>query len=68
MRRQEDGLAQVAKTPDDLPRRAARRRVETRRRLVQEDQLRIPDQRERDIESATLTARELLATRIGFPG
>ena len=55
---QEDGLAELAQTVDDLPGGAARRRVEARCRLVEEDQLGIADQRERDVQPAALAARQ----------
>jgi hypothetical protein len=44
---EDDGLTQVAQRADRRPRLAARRRVKSRRRLVQEDQVRVADQRER---------------------
>ena len=47
-----------------LPGRAARRRVEAGRRLVEEDELRVADQRERDVEPAPLAARELRRERV----
>ena len=41
--------------------------VEARRRLVEEHQLRIADQRQRDIEAALLAAGELLRARVALP-
>src|SRR5581483_4711828 len=58
VRREEDGLAETAETFDHVPRRAARGRVETGRRLVEEDELRVADQGERDVEPPPLAARE----------
>ena len=66
VRREEDGLAERAQPVDHVPGGAARRRVEARRRLVEEDQLRVADQRERDVEPPPLPARELRRERVGL--
>ena len=47
VRRQEDGLAELAQRADHLPRGAAGRRVEAGRRLVEEEELGVADQAER---------------------
>ena len=47
VRRQEHGLAELAQRPDRRPRRVARGRIKAGRRLVEEDQLRVADQRQR---------------------
>src|SRR3954452_8211760 len=64
VRRQNDRLAQGAQRPDRLPRAPARDRIEAGRGLIQEDQLRIADQRETEIESPPLAARQL--ARLGL--
>src|SRR6185436_5935280 len=61
--RQDDGLAERLERADGVPRAAARRRVEAGRRLVEEDQLRIADQREREVEAAQLPARQRAGAR-----
>ncbi len=53
---QEDGLAEVAQSGDHAPRLAARRRVEAGRRLVEEEQVRVADQRHADVEPPLLAA------------
>ena len=53
---------------DHLPRGAARRGIEARRRLVEEDQLGVADQRERDVEPAALAAGERGRALIGLRG
>ena len=58
VRRQHDGLAEVAQRADRAPRRAARRRVEAGRRLVEEDQLGVADERQREVQPALLAARQ----------
>ena len=66
--RQEDRLAELAQPVDDLPRGAARGGVEAGRRLVEEDQLGVADQRERDVEAAALPARERGGALLGLRG
>src|SRR4051794_12064555 len=51
VRGQHDGLAQRAQRADRLPRVAPGHGVEARRRLVEEDQLRVADEREREVEA-----------------
>ena len=51
-----------------IPRAATRGRVEAGRRLVEEDQLGIADEREREIEPTLLTARQRLHARAGLLG
>src|SRR5205085_8101122 len=64
VRREEDGLPELAEGADHLPRRAPRRRVEARRRLVEEDELGIADERDAEVEAPLLTARERLHARV----
>jgi hypothetical protein len=66
VRGEQDRLAQVLQRADDLPGVAARRGVEARRRLVEEDQLGIADQREREVEPAPLAARQRAHVRVGL--
>ena len=60
VRRQEDRLAERAEGTNHLPRRASRRRIETGRRLVEEHEIRIPDERDAEIEPSLLPAGEAL--------
>jgi hypothetical protein len=62
---QEDRLSQRPQAVDHVPRGPPGGRVEARGRLVQEDQIGVADQRERDVEAAALAARELLGRRVG---
>ena len=48
---------------DGAPGGAARRGVEAGRRLVEEDELRVADEREREVQAARLAAGQLRATR-----
>src|SRR3954471_11286109 len=66
VRGQEDALAKGPQVPDGLPGLAARRRIEAGRRLVQEDELRIADERERKVEAAQLSARECADARFSL--
>ena len=61
---EEDGLAEVAQGGDRLPGLAPRLRVEAGGRLVEEEQLRIADQRHADVEAALLPAGELAGARV----
>src|SRR5437764_339795 len=56
--REQHGLAELLERADRLPGVAPGRRVETSRGLVEEDQLGIADQRERQVEAAQLAARQ----------
>ena len=58
VRRQEDRLAEVAEVFDHVPGCSAGRGVEACGRLVEEDQFRVADQCEREVESAAFAARE----------
>ena len=66
VRREEDRLAEVAQAGDDRPGGAARRRIEARRRLVEEDQLGIADKREADVQAAALAARQAPRALVGL--
>ena len=55
---EEDGLAEVAQAGDHVPGLAPRRGVEAGRRLVEEEQLGVADQRHADVEAALLAAGE----------
>src|SRR5690242_8013683 len=57
MRRQDDRASFGLKARDQVPQLAARLRVEASRRLVEENQLRIPDESARDSQSLLLAAR-----------
>ena len=58
VRGEEDRPAPGAQAGDELPRRAAGGGVEPGRRLVEEQQLGIADQGEREVEAAPLASRE----------
>ena len=64
VRREQDGLAERAERADHLPRRAARLRVEAGRRLVEEDEVGIADERDAEVEPPLLAARERLDARV----
>jgi hypothetical protein len=64
VRRQYDSLAVGLDRADDLPEIAPRLRVEARRRLVEEDDLRVIDEDRDDRESLRLAAGELLDLRL----
>src|SRR3954447_16542210 len=68
VRGQEDRLAEVLQRAHDVPRRAPRRRVEAGRRLVEEDQLGVADQREREGQAPQLAAAERPRVRAGLLG
>ncbi len=55
---QEDGLAALADAAHEVPDRASRLRVESGRQLVEEHDLGIVDERERDEQPLLLTARQ----------
>src|SRR3954469_600577 len=59
VRGQQDRLPQVAQRADRRPGVAARGGVEARRRLVEEDQLRVADQRQPEVEGPQLAAGQL---------
>ena len=58
VRGQHDGLAEVAQRADHVPGGAPGAGIEARRRLVEEDQLRVADQREREVQPPRLAAAE----------
>src|SRR5207248_8688363 len=66
VRRQLDRFAEGAEVPDRLPGIASRAGVEPRRRLVEEDQLRVADQRQAEVESPLLPARERAHSRVSL--
>src|SRR5262249_57445704 len=57
---EQDGGAAVRKAGDEVPELAPCLRVEAGGRLVEEEQLRVPDDAQRDIHPAALPAGELL--------
>jgi hypothetical protein len=65
VRGEQDGLAEIAQRAHDLPGGAPRRRVEARRRLVEEDQLGVADERQREVQPAPLAARESARAAVG---
>src|SRR5205823_9415320 len=58
VRRQQDRLAERAQAADRLPGGAARGRVEAGRRLVEEDEVGVTDEREPEVEPPPLAAGE----------
>ena len=68
VRGQEDRLAELAQRADRRPRLTARGRVKPGRRLVEEDQLRVADERQRQVEPPPLTARQLLGADVALLG
>ena len=62
--REEDRLAERAQRADEIPRSAARGRVEPGRRLVEEHELGVADQRDAEVETPLLAARERLHARV----
>ena len=66
VRREQDRLAEVAQRRDRLPRSPASLGVEARRRLVEEDELRIADEREPEVEAAPLPAGEASHERVAL--
>ena len=61
-------MPERTEVPDRLPGGAPGARVEARRRLVEEDELRVADQREPEVEAALLPARQRAAARVGLVG
>ena len=68
MRREEDALAQRAQVADRLPGLPPRGRVEAGRRLVEEDELGVADEREGEVEPPELAARERAHARVALLG
>ena len=68
VRGEQHGLAQAAEAFDEIPRGAAGRRVESGRGLVEEHELRVADERERQIEPPLLAAGESLHAHVGLVG
>ena len=66
MRRQEDRLAELAQRPDRGPRLPAGGRIEAGRRLIEEDQVRVADEREREVEPPALAAGQGLRTSVSL--
>src|SRR5436853_363859 len=54
VRRQQDRLAEIAQVADRLPRAAPGLRIKAGRRLVEEDQLGVADEREREVQPPQL--------------
>src|SRR5215471_5199577 len=65
---EEDGLAKLPEPGDDVPGGAAGGRVESSGRLVQEDELWVSDEGEREVEPAPLAAGEPGAERARLSG
>ena len=63
---EEDRLAEVAEAGDQVPRLAPRLGVEAGGRLVEEEQLGVPDQRHPDVEAALLAAGEPAGAGVGL--
>ena len=66
--RQHDRLPERAQRADEIPRSAARGRVEPGGRLVEEHELGVPDQRDAEVETPFLPARERLQLRARLVG
>src|SRR6185436_16325907 len=66
VRRQEDSLAEPPQRADRLPGATPCAGVEAGRWLVEEDQLRVADQRQAEIEPAPLSAREPTRARVAL--
>jgi hypothetical protein len=66
--REEDGGAAVVYRPEVLPQPVAGLRVQARRRLVEEDQWRLVNQRRRGVEPLLHAAGELLGALVGLVG
>src|SRR3954470_583107 len=66
VRRQQHRLAEVLQRADRRPGVAPRGGVESRRRLVEEDQLRVADEREREVQAAKLAAGERAGQRVAL--
>ena len=66
VRGEKNGLSQPPQTLDHLPRVAPSRRVEACGRLVEEDQLRVPNQGEGHVEAPELATREMLGKGAGL--
>ena len=64
VRRQQDRLAELAQRADRLPRGAPRGGIEAGRRLVEEDQLGVADEREAEVEPPPLSAGQLAHERV----
>ena len=66
--RQQDRLAELAQRADQRPGVPPRRRVEAGRRLVEEDEVGIADERDAEVEPPLLAARERLHLRVPLLG
>ena len=64
VRREQHGRTAGAQRADQVPRTAARRRVEPSGRLVEEQQIGIPDDAESEVEAAALAAGESVAALV----
>ena len=68
VRGEEDGLAQPLQRAHGVPRLAPGRGVEARGRLVEEHELRVADEREREVEPPLLAARQHARAPLGGLG
>jgi hypothetical protein len=66
VRRQQDRLAELLQRAHDVPRGATGGRIEAGRRLVEEDQLGIADQRQSEIEAPALASRQGAQEGVGL--
>src|SRR5580704_12871256 len=66
VRRQQDRLAQRPQRAHRLPGRASRLRVKAGRGLVEKDQLRVTDERQREVQSPQLSAGQPAAALVGL--
>src|SRR5919106_1971450 len=67
VRRQEDALAEGTQVADRLPGLPSRGGVEAGGGLVEEDELRVADEREREVEAAELAAGERANALVSLP-
>ena len=63
---EQDRRAERSKPIDQLPGLPARRRVESGRRLIQEEQLGLADDAQRQVDATALTARQRLDSSVGL--
>jgi hypothetical protein len=68
VRGEEDALAKLTEVADRFPRLTPSRRVEARRRLVEEDELRVAHESERQIEPSQLAAGQRAHAHVGLLG
>src|SRR5207248_2690460 len=68
VRGQDDRLASLPEVGNEIPERTSRGRVQARRGLVEEEELRVVDERERNRQPLALAAREMARLRVPLLG